>query len=371
MLGGLLACGYGVIFTVLDEYHTLYGISESGLGAVVGMGFLTSFLAQVLVAPLADRGHARLLVYLGIGINSIGLLIMAYGETLPALLAGRLVMGVGIGTAVPAMRRMVILANRESIGDSLGKLLAADVTGFAIGPLISALLVPFFGLRSPFLLIAVLGIAASSLVARVQVEETAERPTERFAFDLLSIRPFAGAVVMASAVFVMIGVFDSLWALVLDEIGASDLVANVGITVFALPMLFLAPRGGRMAQRVGPFRVGTFGLLGGAGFMALYGFMPSGILMVAVALAHSVSDGLTVSSTSIAASMVIPVERQAGAQGLLGGVQTLAGGVVAFAAGIVYEAFGRAVAYIACALTMIGVTLLGAWLARSAWTLRA
>ncbi len=369
-LSGLLACGYGVIFTVLDDFHNTYDISEKGLGAVVGVGFLTSFLGQVTLAPLADRGHARLLVYLGLGVNALGLVLMGFGETLPSLLIGRLIMGLGIGMANPAMRRIVILANRDSIGDSLGKLLAADVTGFAVGPLVSALLVPLFGLRSPFLFIAALSVLSALLVARVRVEETGDAPTERFAFDLLANRPFAGAVVMATAVFVMIGVFDSLWALVLDDIGASDLVANIGITVFALPMLFLAARGGRMAQRVGPFRVGTYGLLAGAGFMALYGFMPSGILMVAVALVHSINDGLTVSSTSVAAGMVVPAERQAGAQGLVGGAQTLTGGVTAFAAGFVYDAWGRQVAYLACAGTMAIIVLYGAWLARSAWHLR-
>ncbi|MDA3040699.1 MAG: MFS transporter [Actinomycetota bacterium] len=369
-LSGLLACGYGVIFTVLDDYHNTYGISEKGLGVVVGIGFLTSFLGQVTIASLADRGHARLLVYLGLAVNALGLVLMGFGESLPALLVGRLIMGLGIGMANPAMRCIVILANRDSIGDSLGKLLAADVTGFAIGPLVSALLVPLLGLRSPFLFIAALSILAGGLAARLRVEETSDAPRERFAFDLLSDRPFAGAVVMATAVFVMIGVFDSLWALVLDEIGASDLVANIGITVFALPMLFLAARGGRMAQRVGPFRVGTFGLLAGAGFMSLYGFMPSGILMVAVALCHSINDGLTVSSTSVAAGMVAPPERQAGAHGLLGGAQTLTGGVAAFAAGFVYEEWGRQVAYLACTGAMTVIVLFGAWLSRSAWGLK-
>ena len=57
--------GYGVLFTLLDELRDEYGIGESALGAVIGIGFIAGFVAQVTIAPLADRGHARALVTVG------------------------------------------------------------------------------------------------------------------------------------------------------------------------------------------------------------------------------------------------------------------------------------------------------------------
>ena len=65
VLAGLFAAGYGVMFTLLDDFRDRYGISEATLGAIVAIGFFASFAAQVLFAPLADRGHARRLVYAG------------------------------------------------------------------------------------------------------------------------------------------------------------------------------------------------------------------------------------------------------------------------------------------------------------------
>ena len=127
----------------------------------------------------------------------------------------------------------------------------------------------------------------------------------------------------------MIGAFDALWSLALDDLDAPEWLANLGITMFALPLVAFGAIGGRLAQRVGPFRVGTLGLLLGAGYMALYGFMPSGVAMFAVAMVHAVSDGLTVSSTGVAVGLVVSRERQAGAQGVLGGMQTLAAGITA------------------------------------------
>ena len=371
-LTGLFASGYGVMFTVLDEFRDQYGISEGALGLVVAMGFLSSFVAQVTLAPLADRGHARLMIILGMVFNVAGLLGMAYGSTVIVLLAARFVMGTGVGLAYPAARRIVILADPDNLGRNLGRMLAADVTGFAIGPAISAVLVGPFGIAAPFLLIAALTVAIYPLIARMHVAETdvdAEVPP-RFAFDLLRIRPYLAALSMGAAVFMMIGSFDALWALVLDDLHASDLIANLGITLFAVPMVLFASIGGRWAQSVGPFRLGTFGLLVGSAAMFAYGHAPSGGIMLAISLVHATNDGFTVSSCGVAVGLVVQGERQASAQGLLGGVETLVAGIAATAIGQIYQHFGRTVAYTSCAAAMLALVLCGAVLSGSAWRLR-
>ena len=65
LVGGFLAAGYGALFTLLDDMRDEYGIGESALGAVIGIGFVAGFVAQVTIAPLADRGHAGTLVIIG------------------------------------------------------------------------------------------------------------------------------------------------------------------------------------------------------------------------------------------------------------------------------------------------------------------
>lgn len=372
VLTGLFASGYGVMFTVLDEFRDQYGISEGALGLIVAMGFLSSFVAQVTIAPLADRGHARVMIVLGMVFNLVGLLGMAYGSTVIVLLVARFVMGTGVGLAYPAARRIVILADPDNLGRNLGRMLAADVTGFAVGPAISAVLVGPFGIAAPFLVIAVVTVAIYPLIARTRVAETdvdAEIPP-RFAFDLLRIRPYGAALSMGAAVFMMIGSFDALWALVLDDLHASDLISNLGITLFAVPMVLFASTGGRWAQTVGPFRLGTFGLLVGSAAMFAYGHAPSGGIMLAISLVHATNDGFTVSSCGVAVGLVVPGERQASAQGLLGGVQTLVAGIAATVIGQIYQHFGRTVAYTSCAAAMVALVLFGALLAGTSWRLR-
>ena len=124
---------------------------------------------------------------------------------------------------------------------------------------------------------------------------------------------------MGVAVFVMIGTFGALWVVMLDDLEASEWIANIGITLFVLPMIFFAERGGRLAQRIGPFRVGPVGLIIGATYMVMYGLLPSALLMLGVGVLHGVTDSLTVSSSAIAVRMVTPEDRHAGGRGLLGG----------------------------------------------------
>lgn len=368
LLTALFAAGYGVMFTVLDDFRDKYGISAASLGLVVAIGFFSSFLAQVLLAPLADRGHARRLVFVGLLGNVAGMVAMAFAHNVWALLAARLVMGLGAGMAVPAVRRIVILAQPERMGTNLGLLLACDVGGFAAGPAVSALLVGPLGLAAPFLVIAALTVVCLPIVGRVHVAETeAQEGDARFAFDLLRIRPYAAALCMGASVFLMIGTFDALWVLVLDDLNTSDWIANLGITLFAMPLLVLGPIGGRLAQRVGPFRLGSVGLIIGAGAVFLYGHMPSGGAMMAVGLVHAVNDGLTVSSNGVAVGLTVPPARQGGAQGLLGGVQTIVAGITALSAGWLYEHHGRTVAYTSAAVCMLLLVGAAALLAGRRW----
>lgn len=361
----ILATSYGVMFTMLDDYRNEYDIAESGLGFVVAVGFFASFVSQVIIAPLADRGRAKQLLVLGFVLTVLGCLGMGFGSTLSVLLVSRIVMGIGAGMALPALRRIVIVADPEHLGTNMGRLLSVDVAGFAIGPMISALTVGPFGIEAPFLVISAAVVVVAAILSRVPVPETAheDRPSERFAFDLLKIPPVAGAVMIGLALFLMIGTFDSLWAVMMDDFDAPTWMANAGVSLFVLPMIVLGPLGGRLAQRVGPYKVGAVGMFIGAVFMSLYGVLPGPTLMLGVFLLHTINDGLSVTSAGIAVGISAPAERQAGAQGLLGGLQTLIGGVAASLAGWTYDNYGRTTAFFVTAVVMVALVSTGLVLA--------
>jgi MFS family permease len=358
---GLLSATYGAMFAALAEFRDGFGVSESGIGWIVSAGFFTSFIVQLTLAPLADRGHAKKLVLIGVAITICATVGMAFGKSLVPLLSARILMGIGAGLSVPAIRRIFLLLDPTQVGANLGKLLATDVTGFVSGPILGALTIDRFGVAAPFLILAAILSLCLPIVWQIKIKEGEPGArSERFAVDLLKNPGVLSAVFIGVAFFVMIGTFDSLFVLVMTDMKASKFLAKSGIVVFALPMIVLGSVGGRLTQRVGPFRSATYGMAIAALFMASYGRLPSPWAMTVVGLIHGVSDGLTVTGTAAAVSMNVPEHRQAAAQGLLGGVETLAGGLVAFTAGSLYHHTSRAFVFTACSATMlvlVGISL--------------
>lgn len=366
---GVLASGYGVMFTMLDDWRDKYSITESKLGLIVAVGFFTSFAAQLTIAPMADKGFARRLLTLGVLANVVGALIMGEGTTLNAFLTGRFLMGVGAGMAIPAIRRIVVVADPQNLGKNLGRGVSIEVGGFALGPLLSAVTVGRFGLAAPFLVIAVVLVVCAVALPFLHIPETPveDRPTERFAIDLLKNRALVGAIMIGLALYLMIGTFDPLWAVMMRDMNAPNWIGNAGIAIFGLPWILFGTVGGKIAERHGPFRVSALGLGLGAVYMFAYGSLGSPYLMLGLGLSQSVLDSLTVTGTGIAVAQVAPIERQAGAAGLLGGLQTLMGGIAATLAGITYEHFGRTVAFSITGVVMAMLVALGCVLAGPVW----
>ena len=364
---GLGAMSYGAMFTIVDDLRDTYGISESQLGIVLGIGFFAGFFANIFLAPFADRGRARQMILAGIAIQIAGNVLFGFSESFVLLFIGRAIMGIGGGMVYPAVRRIVILADPKNMGSNLGRMLSFDVGGFTLGPVISALTVGVLGIAAPFVLISAMMVVVGVGIARIHVAEAPDDkiPSQRLAFDLFRLRAFTGIIVIVLSLYVMIGTFDALWSLMMKDMGAQTWVANLGISLFALPMLFLGPIGGRFTQNIGPFRASISGLLLGSFFMSMYGILASPYPMLAIGVLHGIVDGMTVTGGASAIAMVVPRERIAAAQGMQGASQTIVGGIASVVAGTAYDAFGRTSTFVGTAAIMVLCIATGAWLARA------
>jgi MFS family permease len=372
-MSAALSSGYGTLFTLVGDYRDEYGISESMIGLIIGVGFLVAFVAQTLLGPLGDRGRAKLMIVGGTAANVIGLLMLGFGTTTTVLLIGRVISGLGIGAAIPPLKRFVVVQSREDVGRNLGILFSTDVAGFAIGPVISAILVGPLGIPGPFVVVAAANVIAAVLVL-TKVEENQDLDIEpsRFAFDLLRIRPFAGAVILGTATFVMIGCFDALWDVVHSDLDTPEWMANLGIALFAIPLVLLGPFAGKLAQRRGPFRIAIIGLVAASLFMGLYGLLTVGAIIFAFTMGHAITDGLTFAASGVAVGITVPEHRQAGAQGILGGMQALGAGIMAPIAGWTYETYGQQTAYWVGAGTVLIMGTIGMLVAGpQAWSIHS
>lgn len=337
---GALSMGYGSVFTLLAEFREKFGFSETELGLIAGVGFFAGVIAQVSLARFADQGHARFLVHVGIIVAIVSMLGMAVGDQAWQFTAARFFLGAGTGAVAPAIRRILITRDPANMGSNLGAMGAFDVSGFVLGPVVAAALAEFINLRAPFLFLAALYGAVYMWTLRLDLSSGGAALVRVPVRRLLKLRPVLAGLLAGVAFYTTIGVFEASWAVLLDDLGASTLVIAMSISLFALPMIPLAPIGGKYAQRRGPMRVMAFSIMGAVACMLVYGYVELVWVLIAVSAAHAMFDAFTMPAGQLAVALSAPSDQAAAAQGLYGAVGLVVSGIAAVAAGSVYDHWG-------------------------------
>jgi MFS family permease len=359
----LITSGFGAVFTMLAELRDQFGFSDFGVGLIASSGFFAGLVSQLGLARYADRGHSIAMIRLGLLVAVGSMAMMAVAGSLWFFVASRGALGVGAGLVIPAARRIVIASDPVHVGTNLGRLGAADIAGFIFGPAVSAALVELGGVRAPFIALGVVIVVALPFAMRAAVDPGAIDLERRPVRGLLRVRAVLAVISLATGFYVMIGTFDSVWAVLMTDNGAQTWVIGVTITIFALPMIVMAPIGGRLAQRHGGVRTALLGLCLALPCMFSYGFLGSILALSIVATLQGFFDAVTFPSVQVAIAFASPKEQLAAAQGLLGAVELAAAGTMALIAAAVYDAGGATPTFLLTTGVMLATALLGAALA--------
>jgi MFS family permease len=264
-----------------------------------------------------------------------------------------MLLGVGIGTILPAVRRIVIAFDPANVGANIGLLGSFDVSGFVLGPLLSAVLVETLGFRAPFVVLAVATAAFLPAVARMPADTGAIATEERVVRGLLRRRGIQAALIVAMGWFAMIGTFEAVWAVLLTDRGADTWLIGLTLSIIVAPMIVLAPLGGRLAQRHGPLRIASVGVLATVPCVIAYGFIESIAVLTVFALLQGFGDAVTFPASQVGAAMAAEPTELASAQGLLGASLELTAGVMALVAGVVYDQWGAELLFSLTGVVMV------------------
>ncbi|MDE0117937.1 MAG: MFS transporter [bacterium] len=356
---GSLSLGYGSVFTLLAEIEEEYGVSGFEIGLIAGAGLYAGVIAQFGLARFADKGHIRLLVHMGIIVAMISMVGMATASNAWQFIVARFFLGAGVGMVAPAVRRILITRDPSNMGSNLGAMGAFDISGFVLGPLVAAVFAHFVNLHAPFWFLAALYALVYVWVLKLDTSAGGTTHTRVPVLRLLEIRPMMAGILAGIAFFTTIGVFEASWALLLDDLGASTLIIGLSISLFALPMIPLAPFGGKYAQRRGPIRVMAVTIMGAVACMFVYGFVEYLWVLIAVSALHAMFDAFTMPAGQLAVAISAPTEQAAAAQGIYGAMGLAVAGSAAVATGPVYEAWGAEVLFTGSSIIMV-VALAGA-----------
>lgn len=173
--------GFGIITPVLPSYARSFGLDPAHIGLVIGIYGFARFIANVPAGQLAERRGRRQVLILGTAITSVASALIATADSLPQLLAYRLLAGLGAATVITAGQIMVgDIATPENRGRMMSIYQGFFLFGVGLGPSLGGLLADSLGLRAPFVAYAAFS-AAACVVSMILIRETKPGDAERAA----------------------------------------------------------------------------------------------------------------------------------------------------------------------------------------------
>ena len=131
----LNAFGRGSVMSFFPIYLALLGYDLSFIGLAVTLTLLMSAFMQPLAGKLADSIDMVKPVFLGTTLTSLLLFAIVRVETLTAVLAASIGLGLVSGIALPAVSAAVAINSRGHESSAMGLLSASKSLGRMIGPL--------------------------------------------------------------------------------------------------------------------------------------------------------------------------------------------------------------------------------------------
>lgn len=365
----VLAAANSVVFALLADLRETYDLPGWSLGVMSGTAFATGVVVQLFVAPLADRGHARKLLVLALTVAVAGNVLFAVGSSLVPFITARALAGVSFGCFGPAARALAAASGPpESTGRRLGRMAAADLGGFTIGPVVGSVLGQHLGVRVPFVVFGALSLLALVLLGPRPLPPLVRSGDTRPSLALLRNRGVLVAMLLSMALFLPVGVYDALWAQYLKDRGASTTFVGVSLACYTLPFVLLASVGGRLADRIGPRRCALVGVGLTTPFVLIYGVLTNPWTISLASIVEAIMAAMLVPAAAATMALAAPVGRAASAQGLAGAAQQASAAIVGFTVAPLYTSERPWFVFAIAAGLMLTVWLVTLVLARGVGT---
>jgi DHA1 family multidrug resistance protein-like MFS transporter len=358
--------GAFAVIPVLPLYLRGRGVGLATVGLIVGSTYVVSFLAQYPAGRLADRfGRRRFLIS--------GALLFAVANggfilplPLPALLALRVLQGLGIAAFFPSASALVAdLSTPERRGRAYGWLQAARIGGLSAGPAIGGV-VALLGRPVVFETTAALELVAAVILALtipshlVHVADPAPvGVTESIKASAVQRRrqrlTFIGVTALLGGFTFLFGSYTTVWPLFMRGIGASDAMVGISFTLFGLPLLLMTPLAGWAADHFDRRKLALLGYLGGGICSPLYPLFRSIPVILLIGAVEACMLALTDPATGALVMEDVPPERRASVQGGVFSVQSAAEAAGALSGGFLFSLGPGVPFYAGAALGFLGL----------------
>jgi DHA1 family bicyclomycin/chloramphenicol resistance-like MFS transporter len=352
-LTGITALSIDMNLPAMPELQEVFGVSVSAVQLTLSL-FLAGFaIGQLACGPLSDRFGRRPVLLTGLAVFSVAGLICAAGVSLPMLVAGRFVQGLG-ASAGPIIARAVVrdCFNSREASSVLSRITQVMIIAPLIAPTLGGYLLVSFGWSSIFI---VLGLCGSLLlvVGWLRLPETlAQAESARDGSRTNSLgRDFAGVLAHRSslrhtltAAFSYAGMFAYISGspfVLIDVFKVAEHNFGYFFALTALAVMLGASANRFLVKKVSPsvlLRGGVY-LLTVAGILLaiLVSFNVGGLAGVMLPMMIYMF-GLGLVQPNATSAAMAPHGRLAGlSSSLIGSLQTAGGALTGFCVGAFYN----------------------------------
>jgi MFS family permease len=396
--------GFGALLPVLPLYVVGQGIDLPTLGLITAGWSMAKLIAEPIFGVLADRGGRKPLMLSGLVLMSVLMVLPIFFRDAFALFALRFLAGVTAGMYDPAARGIIVDATDEGErGEAFGLYSAAAMGGLIFGPIIGSLGAAFGGgYTFPFVFTGALLLVAAAYLARVlpavvvprpsNGREPAEpsaierpsavghRPTHIYSdrpgaqelepawvttstgdrqhqapLRQLLNRPLAAAVAMNLGLYCAVGVYDVIWSLFMQRLGASLEWIGFTFTLFGLPVLLVSPFAGRIIDRGNPVRYAAIGGLVVAACGFVYSLAIEPVAPALVGIVEACAIGFMGPALYALLARGTPQGRSSTAQGVFGASGTVGTIGASLLSGVLWATDPHYPLYFLVVATAVGV----------------
>jgi DHA1 family multidrug resistance protein-like MFS transporter len=329
--------GACAVLPLLPLYLRHHGSSVTLVGFTMAAFFAAAVLVQYPMGRLSDRIGRKKVQIGGLVIYAVGSILFGVVVSPIAALLFRALQGVGGG--------VVDVANAATIGETVperwrgrafGALFGSRTIGMAVGPFFGSL-AGISGMRWLFFAAAGCALAAAipvKLFVPVGSRDAALVRSERA--PLWRNRSVVGVVVGFLAGGLLVGLYETCWSLLLALRGAATWQVGLSWTLFAFPFAVMSVPAGWLVDRFDRRYLTYLAMTGSAVFAALYPYLHSVALLVALGAVEAVTVAIGQPAQSSQLVHSVPASQLGRAQGAASTAQTAATAIAATLSGTLF-----------------------------------
>lgn len=247
--------GQFTAMTVIPLYARELGAAASIIGFIGGCFGITALAIRPFAGPAFDSFSKRKILILAYVVATVATLGYAVAQSVPMLIASRLLHGIGGGCIGPLSMALVSEAlPRERLSSGIGYYSIATAVSQAFGPAFGIELSRIVGYQITFVVASVLmGLGAVFMVIFVKEPKNPQRPPYQIRLN----RIFAKQAIVPAIIVGLLSVSISCTGSFMAIYGGLRGVDQIGLyfTVYAICLLFTRPLFGRLSDKYGTGKV--------------------------------------------------------------------------------------------------------------------